>query len=96
LIYAPALALIIVYLQNHFRPPDATVSPYPALIPLAAALADYLENLCLYVALRRYQRGRVRAAALVFFSVLMTAFKILLCIASLLIIIAGLLKLAFE
>lgn len=96
LIYAPAMALIIVYLQNHFRPPDATISPYPALIPLAAAIADYLENICLYLALRRSQAGGTRSTALVILSVVMTVFKILLWSASLLIIIAGLLKLAFE
>ena len=30
LVYAVAMALIIVSLQNHFRPPDATVSPAEA------------------------------------------------------------------
>ena len=96
LIYAVAMALIIVYLQNELRPPDATVSPYPVLIPLAAALADYLENISQYLILRRYQAQQRRAGALVFFSVTMTALKILLFIASLLLIIAGLLKLTFE
>ncbi len=96
LIYAPALALIIVHLQNYFRPPDATISPYPVLLPLAAALADYLENLSLYFVLRRYQTGHTRMSALVAFSAVMTALKLLLLLASLLLIVAGLLKLAFE
>lgn len=96
LIYALAMALIIVYLQNELRPPDATVSPYPVLIPLAAALADYLENISMYLLLRRYQTNHTKATALVVFAVLMTAIKILLFIASVLIIIAGLLKLTFE
>jgi hypothetical protein len=96
LVYGFALALIIVYLQNHFRPPDATVSPYPVLIPLGQALADYLENLSMYLVLRRYQNGRRKSPALVIFSASMTAVKLLLWAASLLIIIAGLLKLAFE
>jgi hypothetical protein len=96
LVYACALAVIIVYLQNHFRPPDATVSPYPVLLPLAAALAHYLETLSLHLILRRYQRQRAKAGALVAFSVLMTAIKILLWLASVLLVIAGLLKLAFE
>lgn len=96
LIYAVAMALIIVHLQNQFRPPDATVSPYPVLIPLCAALADYLENISTYLLLRRYQTGRTKAPALVLFAALMTAVKILLFIAAVLIIIAGLLKLAVE
>jgi hypothetical protein len=96
LIYSFALALIIVHLQNHFRPPDATVSPYPVLLPLAAAVADYLENLCQLLILRRYQAKHTRANALVIFSVMMTAVKILLWLVSVLLIIAGLLKLAFE
>ncbi|MBD0327483.1 MAG: hypothetical protein ICV68_13685, partial [Pyrinomonadaceae bacterium] len=82
--------------QNHFRPPDATVSPYPVLLPLAAAVADYLENLIQLLILRRYQAGRTRASALVIFSVMMTAIKILLWLVSVLLIIAGLLKLALE
>jgi hypothetical protein len=96
LIYALALALIIVRLQNQFRPPDATVSPYPVLIPLAAALADYLENISIYLLLRRYETQHKRATALVVFAALMTVIKLLLFLASVLIIIAGLLKLAFE
>lgn len=96
LIYSLAMALIIVYLQNEFRPPDATVSPYPVLIPLAAAVADYLENAGIYLLLRRYQTRHTKSTALVVFSVLMTIIKILLFIASVLIIVAGLLKLAFE
>lgn len=96
LVYAVAMALIIVRLQNHFRPPDATVSPYPILIPLAAALADYLENITMYIVLRRYETGKARAGALVIFSVTMTALKILLFVVSILLIIAGLLKLIFE
>jgi hypothetical protein len=96
LIYASALALIIVALQNQFRPPDATLSPYPVLIPLGQALFDSLENISQYLILRRYQAGRARADALVRFSATMTALKLLLWVASLLIIIAGLLKLAFE
>ncbi|HEX8492963.1 MAG TPA: hypothetical protein VF658_08995 [Pyrinomonadaceae bacterium] len=96
LIYAVAMALIIVYLQNELRPPDATVSPYPVLIPLTGALADYLENISQYFILRRYQTRQAKSSALVFFSMLMTAVKILLFAASLLIIIAGLLKLIFE
>lgn len=96
LIYAVAMALIIVYLQNELRPPDATVSPYPVLLPLAAALADYLENISQYLILRRYQTRRAKTSALVFFSVAMTALKILLFVVSFLIIIAGLLKLTFE
>jgi hypothetical protein len=95
-IYAVAMALIIVYLQNELRPPDATVSPYPVLLPLAAALADYLENISQYLILRRYQAQRAKASALVLFSVSMTALKILLFAVSFLIIIAGLLKLTFE
>lgn len=96
LIYACALALIIVHLQNHFRPPDATVSPYPVLLPLVAAVAHYLETLSLSLILRRYQTQQARASALVIFSVVMTAIKILLWLASVLLVIAGLLKLAFE
>lgn len=96
LIYAAAMALIIVYLQNELRPPDATVSPYPVWLPLAAALAHYLENLSLRLALRRYQTRQARAFALVLFAATMTAVKNLLFFASLLIIIAGLLKLIFE
>ena len=96
LIYAAAMALVIVYLQNELRPPDATVSPYPVLLPLAAALAHYLESLSLYLILRRYQTRRARAGALVIFAAAMTALKILLWAVSLLIIIAGLLKLIFE
>lgn len=96
LIYALAFAVIIVYLQNEFRPPNATVSSYPVLIPLAAAISACLENLSLYLLLHRYQDGHTKAPALVFLSALMTAIKILLWVASLLIIIAGLLKLAFE
>jgi hypothetical protein len=96
LIYSLAMALIIVYLQNQFRPPDATVSPYPVLIPLAAAVADYLENISLYLSLRRYETQHTKAPALVVFSMLMTVVKTLLFLASVLIIIAGLLKLAFE
>ena len=96
LIYSLAMALIIVYLQNEFRPPDATVSPYPVLIPLAAALADYLENISIYLLLRRYETQHTKATALVVFSMLMTIIKILLLLASVLIIIAGLLKLVFE
>jgi hypothetical protein len=95
-VYGFALALIIVYLQNQFRPPDATISPYPALIPLGQAVADYLENISLYLVLRRYQNGRAKAPALVIFSASMTALKLLLWAASHLIIIAGLLKLIFE
>lgn len=96
LIYACALSVIIVYLQNLFRPPDATVSPYPVLLPLAAALAHYLETISLSLILRRYQRQKTRAGALVIFSVLMTVIKILLWLASVLLVVAGLLKLAFE
>lgn len=96
LVYALALALIIVHLQNHFRPPDATVSPYPVLLPLGAALADYLENISQLLILRRHRARKARSGALVIFSVLMTAIKILLLLVSLLLIIAGLLKLAFE
>ncbi len=96
LIYALALSVIIVHLQNHFRPPDATVSPYPVLLPVAAALADYLENAAQLLILRRYQAERARAGALVIFSVLMTVIKILLLLVSVLLIVAGLLKLALE
>jgi hypothetical protein len=96
LIYAMAFAVIIVHLQERLRPPDGSVSEYLVLIPLAAALSDYLENLSLILILRRYQTEHQRANALVFFSVVMTAIKILLWVASLLIIFAGLLRLAFE
>ena len=96
LIYALAFAVIIVHLQNQFRPPDTTISPYPVLLPLVAALADYLENISLYVILRRYQTQHARAGALVLFATTMTAIKILLWVASILIILAGLLKLALE
>jgi phosphatidylserine synthase len=50
----------------------------------------------MYLILRRYQNGRRKAPALAVFSASMTALKILLWAASHLIIIAGLLKLAFE
>ena len=96
LIYATAMALIIVYLQNELRPPDATVSPYPVLLPLAAALAHYLENFSLNLILRRYQTRQTKAGVLVLFSATMTVFKNLLFFATLLLIIAGLLKLIFE
>lgn len=95
--YAAALGLLIVYLQNHFRTADATITEYPVLIPLLAALFDYLENVSIYFILRRHQMGRARAAtALVYFSSLMTALKITLSVASVLIIIAGLLRLILE
>ncbi len=96
LIYAVTMALAIVALQNQFRPPNATVSSYPVLIPLCAALANYIEDICMYLILRRYETGRARSRALVIFSASMTVIKSLLFIASLLIIVAGLLKLAFE
>ena len=96
LIYAVALGLAIVALQNQFRPPNATVSSYPVLIPLGAALANYIEDICMYLILRRYETGRARTVALVIFSASMTIIKSLLFIASVLIIVAGLLKLAFE
>ena len=66
------------------------------LLPLAAALAHYLENLSQYLILRRYQAQHARAGALVVFSAIMTVVKILLFFASLLLIIAGMLKLLFE
>lgn len=96
LTYALALGVIIVYLQNEFRPPNATVSSYPVLIPLAATLSACLANLSLYLLLRRYQTAHTKAPALVFFATAMTALKILLWVASLLIIIAGILKRVFE
>lgn len=95
LIYAGAMALIIVSLQNQIRSPDGDIPPYPVLIPLAAALADYLENITTYFVLRRYETQHARAGALVVFSVMMTAVKILLFVVSILLIIAGLLRLAF-
>lgn len=96
LVYAFAFSVTIVYLQNYFRPPDATVSPYPVFVPLLAAIFDYLENLSLYLVLRRYQTKRERAGGLAVLSATMTILKILFWVASLLIIVAGLLKLAFE
>ena len=94
--YALAFAVIIVYQQNQFRPPDGTVPPYPVLIPLTAAVAACLANLSLYLLLRRYQTARTKAPALVFFAAAMTAIKILLWVASLLVIIAGLVRFIFE
>lgn len=96
LIYAAPLSLIIVYLQNEIRPPDASVSPYPVLIPLAAALADYLENITLLLVLRRYQTQRTKANGLVILSATMTVIKILLLGVSILIIIGGLIRLASD
>jgi hypothetical protein len=96
LIYAVVLGLAIVALQNQFRPPNATINSYPVLIPFGAALANYLEDTCLYLILRRYETGRRQARALAVFAASMTVVKNLLFIASLLMIVAGLLKLTLE
>jgi hypothetical protein len=97
LIYATATALLIVYLQGRISgTPDRIAREYLVLLPLMAALADYLEDISLYKILRRYQAQRAKQTALVYFSVMMTIIKFLLLGLSILIIVAGLLKLAFE
>ncbi|HYG09411.1 MAG TPA: hypothetical protein VD835_05515 [Pyrinomonadaceae bacterium] len=89
LIYSVTAAILLAFLLPVLLPARQAKFPYLSLLPIAAAVFDYLENLSMLWILRRYAGG-YRPSGVAFFSSAMTTLKVLLFCAILLLFVASL------
>jgi hypothetical protein len=94
-IYSLTAAILLASLLPILLPALQARCPYLSLLPVAAAIFDYLENLSMLWIVRRYS-ANYRPAGLALFSSAMTTFKLLLLSAMMLLLAAILFALVYQ
>lgn len=94
-IYSLTLAILLASLLPVWLPALHAKFPYLILLPVAAAIFDYLENLSMLWIVCRYS-ANYRPSGLAIFSSAMTIFKLLLLSGTLLLLAVGFFVLIYK
>lgn len=88
-VYAVTGTILLAFLLPILLPTLHAKFPYLSLLPVAAAVFDYLENLSMLWILRNYPPADSRTFGIAYFSSAMTTSKMFLMCAILLLLIVG-------